>query len=72
MITAGGVPRKLAVPGEEAFTGKGVSYCALCDGAFFRGKPLAVVGGGTTADATIAAVMAEKYLEAQQLRLPWR
>lgn len=49
MITAGGVPRKLTVPGEEALAGKGVSYCALCDGAFFQGQPLAVVGGGTSA-----------------------
>src|SRR5262249_40553312 len=49
IITAGGWPKKLEVPGEEALAGKGVSYCALCDGPFFQGQALAVVGGGTTA-----------------------
>lgn len=41
--------RKLGVPGEEAFAGRGVSYCATCDGGFFKGKDVAVVGGGNTA-----------------------
>lgn len=49
VITAGATPRKLGVKGEAEFTGKGVSYCATCDGAFFRGKTVAVVGGGNTA-----------------------
>ena len=49
IITAGGWPKKLEVPGEETLAGKGVSYCALCDGPFFQGQALAVVGGGTTA-----------------------
>ena len=49
IITAGGNPRKLGVPGEEAFAGRGVSYCAVCDGAFFKDVHLAVAGGGDAA-----------------------
>jgi thioredoxin reductase (NADPH) len=49
IITAGGHPRKLDVPGEEEFAGRGVSYCAVCDGAFFKGQHLAVIGGGDAA-----------------------
>jgi len=49
IVTAGGNPRKLDVPGEEEFAGRGVSYCAVCDGAFFQGEHLAVVGGGDAA-----------------------
>jgi thioredoxin reductase (NADPH) len=50
VIIAGGTERqKLGVPGEAEFTGKGVSYCATCDGAFFRDKKVAVVGGGNAA-----------------------
>jgi len=50
LIIASGCHRqKLGVPGEEEFTGKGVSYCATCDGAFFRELPVAVVGGGNAA-----------------------
>jgi len=50
LIIAGGAERqKLGVPGEAEFTGKGVSYCATCDGAFFRDKVVAVVGGGNAA-----------------------
>ena len=49
IISAGGSPVKLGVPGEEAFTGKGVSYCATCDGAFFKDEVVAVVGGGDAA-----------------------
>lgn len=50
VITAPGVRRRhLDVPGEEKFLGLGVSYCATCDGAFFRNKPVAVAGGGNTA-----------------------
>jgi len=50
VIVAGGSERqKLGVPGEAEFTGKGVSFCATCDGAFFREKPVAVIGGGNAA-----------------------
>jgi thioredoxin reductase (NADPH) len=49
ILTAGGTPAKLGVPGELEYAGKGVSYCAVCDGAFFKGEVLAVVGGGDAA-----------------------
>jgi thioredoxin reductase (NADPH) len=49
ILTAGGTPRKLGVPGEVEYAGKGVSYCAVCDGAFFKGEVLAVIGGGDAA-----------------------
>lgn len=49
IIASGATPRKLDVPGEKEFTGKGVSYCAVCDGPFFRGQDVAVVGGGDSA-----------------------
>ena len=49
IITAGASPRELGVPGEKEFTGKGVSYCGTCDGFFFRGKDILVVGGGDSA-----------------------
>jgi len=46
IITSGKEPRKLGVPGEEEFLGKGVSYCATCDGLFFQNRVVAVIGGG--------------------------
>ena len=49
ILAAGGSPRKLGIPGEEEYYGKGVSYCATCDGFFFRDKTVVVVGGGDTA-----------------------
>lgn len=49
IVAPGGRPRPLGIPGEEEFKGKGVSYCATCDGDFFTGKELVVVGGGNSA-----------------------
>ncbi len=49
ILSTGGSPLKLNVPGEAEYSGKGVSYCAICDGAFFRDKVIAVVGGGDAA-----------------------
>lgn len=49
ILTAGGTPVKLGIPGEIEYAGKGVSYCAICDGAFFRKQTIAVVGGGDAA-----------------------
>jgi thioredoxin reductase (NADPH) len=49
LVTTGSDYRKLGVPGEQELTGRGVSYCATCDGAFFQNKMVAVVGGGNWA-----------------------
>lgn len=49
LIGTGGSPTKLNIPGEDAYYGKGVSYCAVCDGFFFRNKTVVVVGGGDSA-----------------------
>lgn len=62
IISGGAKHRKLEVPGEDALAGSGVSYCATCDGAFFRGKEVAVVGGGDVAveDALFLARLCKK------------
>ncbi len=49
IVTVGGEPTKLEVVGEKEYHGRGVSYCAVCDGAFFKGADLAVIGGGDSA-----------------------
>ncbi len=49
IVATGATPARLGVPGESEFTGRGVSYCATCDGAFFRDKDVIVVGGGNAA-----------------------
>jgi thioredoxin reductase (NADPH) len=49
VVTAGASPRHLGVPGEEEYVGRGVSYCGTCDGFFFRGKDVVVIGGGDSA-----------------------
>lgn len=62
IIATGATPSPLGVDGEDRLRGAGVSYCATCDGAFFRGKTVAVVGGGNTAveEAIYLAEMCEK------------
>lgn len=65
ILASGAVHALLGVPGEEELSGKGVSYCATCDGAFFRGKTVAVVGGGDVAleDAIyLARICSRVYL----------
>jgi thioredoxin reductase (NADPH) len=64
IIAAGSEYSKLGVPGEEEFTGRGVSYCAMCDGAFFRDQVVAVVGGGNAAlnDALFLTRFATKVI----------
>lgn len=64
ILANGAKRRKLGVPGEEKFTGKGVSYCATCDGMFFRGKTVAICGGGNTAleDALYLSNVCERVL----------
>ena len=49
IYAAGAFPRRLGIPGEERLLGRGISFCAACDGAFFRGRDVAVVGGGNSA-----------------------
>ena len=49
IIATGASPRKLEIEGAKEFFGKGVSYCAVCDGSFFKGEPVTVIGGGTSA-----------------------
>lgn len=62
LLATGAVNRKLEIPGEEEFLGRGVGYCATCDGAFYRGKVTAVVGGSYQAveDAIYLAGLCEK------------
>ena len=62
VIATGANPRKLGLENEEALTGKGVHYCAACDGMFYRGKTVAVIGGGDSAvaDALILSRIAKK------------
>ena len=65
VVATGATPRPLGVPDEESLTGKGVHYCAACDGAFYRGKTVAVVGGGNSAAAdalTLSRIAKKVYL----------
>ena len=62
ILATGAKPKKLQIPGEDKFTGRGVSYCAVCDGAFFKEKNVVVIGGGDTAveDACFLTRFAKK------------
>ena len=62
IISTGAVPRKLPIKGEKEFAGKGIHYCAVCDGAMYEGKNIAVVGGGKSAleEALFLTRFAEK------------
>ena len=65
VIATGATPRPLGISGEEALVGKGVHYCAACDGAPYRGKTVAVVGGGNSAAAdalTLSRIAKKVYL----------
>jgi len=64
VVATGASPRPLGVPGEDALVGKGVHYCAACDGAPYRGKTVAVVGGGNSAaaDALLLSRVAKKVI----------
>lgn len=64
VVATGAVPRALGLPEEQAFTGRGVHYCAACDGMFYRGKTVVVVGGGNSAaaDALLLSRIAEKVI----------
>ena len=64
VFSTGASPRELGLPGESAFIGRGVNYCAACDGMFFKGKTVVVVGGGNTAaaDAMLLSRVAEKVI----------
>lgn len=62
IVCTGATPRKIGIEGEQTFSGKGVSYCATCDGAFFRNQDIAVVGGGDSCmeEATFLTKFASK------------
>ncbi len=64
VIATGAGPKQLGVPGEQDLLGRGVHYCAACDGMFYRGKTVVVVGGGNTAvaDALLLARVAKKVI----------
>ena len=64
VIATGAVPRTLGLPEEAALTGRGIHYCAACDGMFYRGKTVVVVGGGNSAaaDALLLSRVAEKVI----------
>ena len=64
VIATGATPKKLNIPGEQELTGRGVHYCASCDGMFYRNKVVAVVGGGNTAaaDALLLSRVAKKVI----------
>lgn len=68
ILALGMKPRKLNVPGEDELIGKGVSYCAICDAMFFRGKDVAVVGGGDS--AAVAALHLGEFANSVDVHYP--
>ena len=64
VIATGAVPRKLGLPNEEILTGQGIHYCAACDGMFYRGKTVVLVGGGNSAaaEALVLSRVAKKVI----------
>ena len=73
VYATGATPKKLGIPEEENYQGRGVSYCAYCDGSLYKKKDVAVVGGGDTAldDAFYLSGICEKvYLIPQKKRIP--
>lgn len=64
VISTGASPRELGVPGEKELIGRGINYCAACDGMFYRGKTVVVVGGGNSAaaDAMLLSRICEKVI----------
>lgn len=74
ILATGAKNRPLSLPREQELIGAGVSYCATCDGMFFRGRDVAVVGGGNTAleDAAFLANYCSKvYIIHPEIRIPW-
>ena len=75
IYAAGASPRRVDIPGEKEYVGKGVSYCAICDGSFYRGKKVAVLGGGDTAldDAAYLAGLAVGYWkDTEEIKENWQ
>ena len=68
ILATGGNPRKLGIPGEDTYYGRGVSYCAVCDGFFYKGKNVVVVGGGDSAaeEALFLAKIAKRVYMAHR------
>ena len=64
IVATGANPRELGLAGEKALTGRGINYCAACDGMFYKGKTVAVIGGGNTAaaDAMVLSRLCEKVI----------
>ena len=69
IIASGSHHRRLGIEGEDKFTGEGISYCAVCDGAFYKGKTVAVIGGGNSAlqDAVLLSESCPKVYVIQNL-----
>ena len=69
ILATGATHRMLGLPGEERFVGEGISFCAVCDGAFYRGRTVAVIGGGNSAlqEALLLSDLADKVIVVQNL-----